>query len=531
MKKIYVLFACILGVYTMQAQISSAGAAGEYPLIPRADAKTATKAEIMAIKGDITGSSREADLTYYWINYNDAIDMAFNGGTLENISFLPLWPDSTVKVIGNDAGTPYEFYWWVHSFADMLDPTSFYISNWVDDTYTVAGNSSDWFNKDHAFRVDSVRFYYLYERHDNTVTDTLRVFVMGPGSTVHQFSTLGDPSYQAVYFRYWKEENRPNGTFTAYDILLNDADTASINVGSIQIPLDILIPKAPTGNNNKISIAFSYHPGQEYAAGDTLLDFNDPPLAVNQLNSFWLATNEEYFDGFPTSMDDGAYNQAGAATSEVRYGISTTGWNGYYVNTFAFLSTSFAWEHAYIDWHLAPEGANFQFTTPSPCVDLTKEFIDFTNFIDAPASASYFWDFDDGTSAFEQNPTHTFPSPGTYQVCLVATEASVSYQQCKNVTVDFCSGTGFESFETLSNFTIYPNPANDAVNINLDFTNQSDVVISIFNAQGQTVYSVNADNITNYSKTIDVSSLSNGLYMVQIAEGNKLTSKNFIIAR
>ncbi|MBK6731638.1 MAG: T9SS type A sorting domain-containing protein [Bacteroidetes bacterium] len=78
---------------------------------------------------------------------------------------------------------------------------------------------------------------------------------------------------------------------------------------------------------------------------------------------------------------------------------------------------------------------------------------------------------------------------------------------------------------------MYPNPANDAVNINLDFTNQSDVVISIFNAQGQTVYSVNADNITNYSKTIDVSSLSNGLYMVQIAEGNKLTSKNFIIAR
>ncbi|MBK8489242.1 MAG: hypothetical protein IPL48_15825 [Bacteroidetes bacterium] len=55
----------------------------------------------------------------------------------------------------------------------------------------------------------------------------------------------------------------------------------------------------------------------------------------------------------------------------------------------------------------------------------------------------------------------------------------------QNVTVDFCSGTGFESFETLSNFTIYPNPANDAVNINLDFTNQSDVVISIFQCEGK----------------------------------------------
>lgn len=531
MKKIYVLFACILGAYSMQGQISTAGSPGDHPLIPRSDAKTATKEEIMAIKGDITGTTRDASLAYYWINYNDAIDMVFNGGTLENISFLPLWPDSTVKVIGNDAGTPYEFFWWIHSYADMLDPTSFYISDWVDANYTVIGNSSDWFNKDHSFRVDSVRFYYLYERHDHSVTDTLRVYIMGPGSTVHQFATLGDPSYQAVYFRYWKDENRPNGSFEYYDILLNDADTASFNAGAMQIPLDIIIPKAPMGNDNKISIAFSYHPGQDYAFGDTLLDFNDPPVTTNQLNSFWLATNEEYYDGFPTSMDDGAYNQAGAATSEVRYGISTTGWNGYYINTFAFLSTSFAWEHAYIDWHLAPEGVNFQYSNPSPCVDLTKEFQDFTNFVSEPGSATYYWDFDDGSSDFEQNPTHTFPEPGTYQVCLVVTEGAVSYQQCKNVTVDFCSGTGVEAFETLSNFTIYPNPANDALNLNLEFATQSDVVISIFNAQGQMIYSTNADHITEYTESIDVSGFSNGVYMVQIADGNKVTTKNFVIAR
>lgn len=531
MKKIFTLIVCVTCILTMHAQTTHIeGSAKEYPLIPR-DAKKVTKEDIMAIKGEAAGQPREASLTYYWINYNDAIDLPFNGGTLENISFLPLWPDSTVKVVGNDAGSPFEYFWWMHSYSDMLDPTSFYISDWVDEVYTVAGNSSDWFNKDHAFDVDSVRFYYFYDRYDNSVTDTLKVYVMGPGSTVHQFGTLGDPPYQAVYFKYFKDQNRPNGTYTEYTILLDNDDTASLSVGYKQLALDFEIPKAPTGNNNKISIAFSFRPGQDYSLGDTLLDFNDPPQVTNPMNVFWLATNEEYFDGFPTSTDDGGYNQAGAATSDVRYGISTTGWNGYYINTFAFLSTSFAWEHAYIDWYLAPKGANFQFTNPSPCVDLTKEFQDFTNFIDAPASASYFWDFDDGTNAFVQNPTHTFPSPGSYLVCLVATEGAVSFQQCKNVTVDFCSGTGVEEFETISNFSIYPNPANNVVNVNLEFASLSNIDISISNAQGQVVYNTNATNITNYNEAIDISGLANGLYMLQITDGNKVTSKNFVIAR
>ena len=48
-----------------------------------------------------------------------------------------------------------------------------------------------------------------------------------------------------------------------------------------------------------------------------------------------------------------------------RYGISTTGWNGFYINTMAFLSPEYAWEHPYVDWYLAPKGAAFV-PTPLP---------------------------------------------------------------------------------------------------------------------------------------------------------------------
>lgn len=35
---------------------------------------------------------------------------------------------------------------------------------------------------------------------------------------------------------------------------------------------------------------------------------------------------------------------------------------------------------------------------------------------------SYFWDFGDGTTSNEQNPTHTFNSPGKYYVKLTVTD-------------------------------------------------------------------------------------------------------------
>jgi PKD repeat protein len=52
---------------------------------------------------------------------------------------------------------------------------------------------------------------------------------------------------------------------------------------------------------------------------------------------------------------------------------------------------------------------------------------------DTPTSWS--WDFDDGNSSTSQNPSHTFASGGTYNVCLTATNAGGSDPQCRSVTV------------------------------------------------------------------------------------------------
>jgi PKD repeat protein len=51
------------------------------------------------------------------------------------------------------------------------------------------------------------------------------------------------------------------------------------------------------------------------------------------------------------------------------------------------------------------------------------------------APTSWFWDFGDGNTATTQNPTHTYALPGTYQVCLTATDPCGTDSSCSSITV------------------------------------------------------------------------------------------------
>jgi len=60
------------------------------------------------------------------------------------------------------------------------------------------------------------------------------------------------------------------------------------------------------------------------------------------------------------------------------------------------------------------------------------------------------WDFGDGNSSTEQNPTHTYAEPGVYTVCLTVTNAISSDQSCQDVVIAAPPQAGF-SFELLNN--------------------------------------------------------------------------------
>jgi PKD repeat protein len=68
-----------------------------------------------------------------------------------------------------------------------------------------------------------------------------------------------------------------------------------------------------------------------------------------------------------------------------------------------------------------PPSAGFSYTPQDPYAGQDVDFTDESS--DADGSiASWSWDFGDGTSSTEENPTHRYSSPGTYTVTLTVTD-------------------------------------------------------------------------------------------------------------
>ena len=87
--------------------------------------------------------------------------------------------------------------------------------------------------------------------------------------------------------------------------------------------------------------------------------------------------------------------------------------------------------------------------------NLTVNFTDMTT----NGPTSWAWDFGDGNASTLQNPTHTYTSPGTYTVCLTATNGcatSPTDNVCQSVTVSntACSAPTAAFNHSISNFTV-----------------------------------------------------------------------------
>jgi PKD repeat protein len=75
------------------------------------------------------------------------------------------------------------------------------------------------------------------------------------------------------------------------------------------------------------------------------------------------------------------------------------------------------------------------------------------------APTNWLWNFGDGTTSTQQNPTHIYSAPGTYNVCLYSGNPCGNSSFCQNVTI-VCP-------QTVSNFT------NVVTNYSAVFTDQS----------------------------------------------------------
>ena len=73
--------------------------------------------------------------------------------------------------------------------------------------------------------------------------------------------------------------------------------------------------------------------------------------------------------------------------------------------------------------------------------------------------------------------------------------------------------------EKVVNFTVYPNPATDLLNINISNANFKNLNVSINTVSGQQIMNT---NMSGNNTKINIESLSSGVYFVNISNENGL---------
>ena len=168
-----------------------------------------------------------------------------------------------------------------------------------------------------------------------------------------------------------------------------------------------------------------------------------------------------------------------------------------------------------IVYHLAVPEADFSGTPTSGAAPLQVQFTDTSS--NGPTSWS--WDFGDGATSTEQNPSHTYSTPGTYTVTLTASNSAGSDEEVKT---DFITVVVPIIDLAVSDIVVPENPvACETYQVNVTVTNNGTINVGTFIVK---LY----DNNTQKQK-ITLSGLAAGASTTAIFNWTPLNSVNHVL--
>lgn len=126
---------------------------------------------------------------------------------------------------------------------------------------------------------------------------------------------------------------------------------------------------------------------------------------------------------------------------------------------------------------------------------------------------------------YTEDLTYVFADNGPYDVTLY------TMNDCDTVssTQTWQGFVGIDENELSNSVSLMPNPTSDV--LNMVFTGvDGDVTIEMTNIQGQVVYTERLVNVSgNATKTVDVSNLNKGMYIVRFMTNNDVATKQVIV--
>ena len=151
------------------------------------------------------------------------------------------------------------------------------------------------------------------------------------------------------------------------------------------------------------------------------------------------------------------------------------------------------------------------------------------SFADSSMNAvSWFWDFDDGNTSLEQNPTHEYDEPGLYYVSLIVENAEGCYDsEVKQVNVFVGSLSSNSELSTYQNdVRVFPNPFSGKVNVSLE--NDLDLYkMEVHNTNGKLILTKN-DLSKSGQFSFSLEHIPSGLYYIQFYSNKGIITKKIV---
>jgi hypothetical protein len=179
--------------------------------------------------------------------------------------------------------------------------------------------------------------------------------------------------------------------------------------------------------------------------------------------------------------------------------------------------------------------ANSQFTVFADSVNAGNYFA--YNQSTGTGSITYLWDFGDGNTSTQAYPFHQYATPGQYVICLTATAHTGSIT-CTDISCDsssvhriasgylmnrfqvVASPTAIKEQEVLKNLSVYPNPVENELTIEVEIVNDKQhLAYLITDALGKVVAK---NELTSLKTVVNTTTLDRGVYFLSVSGNNKV---------
>jgi len=137
-------------------------------------------------------------------------------------------------------------------------------------------------------------------------------------------------------------------------------------------------------------------------------------------------------------------------------------------------------------------------------------------------ATSWLWDFGDGNSSSQQNPTHNYTSNGPFLVSLTINNGVCTYVDTIQLAVNV------DLIDNNNAIKLYPNPSKGDVTIELSAHLTEALQLEIFSADGKSFMQHVIAKGTQ-QETLKLDRIVPGVYIVKLSNSSFIESRKLII--